>query len=136
MSTLYDTICNFLRIASPEHITTFLVVYQVMNEEAWIAKETLRQLLHQSISAVLPSYTPDSDKHRKLLGLPLKIIVEEPVKYMQASPPSLIKPICDEFVSNYDDGTMKIPPQKLSHVNWWERGEVLRNITVRILETL
>jgi hypothetical protein len=47
-----------------------------MNEEAWIAKETLRQLLHQSISAVLPSYTPDSDKHRKLLGLPLKVIVE------------------------------------------------------------
>ncbi|CAG8446556.1 10837_t:CDS:10 [Acaulospora colombiana] len=202
----------------------FLVVYQVMNEEAWIAKETLRQLLHQSISAVLPSYTPDSDKHRKLLGLPLKFYdafegvcslrdfevagqeedlptekIEnnlrilkgnlkkskaryakslrkcvgkvksselswrdplasqvlssememvkqlpkeeyesfmEPVKYMQAPPPSSIKPICDEFVSNYDDGTMEIPPQKLSHVNWWERGEVLRNITVRILETL
>ncbi|CAG8677618.1 1704_t:CDS:2, partial [Paraglomus occultum] len=25
---------------------------------------------------VLPSYAPDSDKHRKLLGLPSKIIVE------------------------------------------------------------
>ncbi|CAG8648319.1 3505_t:CDS:1, partial [Paraglomus occultum] len=72
MSTVYDTICNFLCIASPEHITAFSVVFHVMNEEAWIAKETLRQLLHQSISAVLPLYAPDSDKHRKLLGLPLK----------------------------------------------------------------
>ncbi|CAG8684913.1 12488_t:CDS:1, partial [Ambispora gerdemannii] len=72
MSTLYDTICNFLRIASPEHITTFSVIFQVMNEEAWIAKETLRQLLHQSISVVLPSYASNSDKYRKLLGLSLK----------------------------------------------------------------
>ncbi|CAG8654916.1 1562_t:CDS:2, partial [Ambispora gerdemannii] len=44
------------------------------------------------------------------------------VKYMQAPLPPSIKTICDEFVINYDDGTMEIPPQKL-HMKIGGRGE-------------
>jgi hypothetical protein len=55
---------------------------------------------------------------------------------MQPPLPLSIKTTCDEFVTNYDDGTMEISPQKLSHVNWMEREEVLKDITDRILDTL
>ena len=73
MSTLYDSICNFLHIASPEHITAFSVIYRAMNEEPWILKDDIRQIFHQAISAIMPSYTPGSEKYLKLLSLPLKV---------------------------------------------------------------
>ncbi|CAB4381587.1 unnamed protein product [Rhizophagus irregularis] len=72
MSALYDFICNFLRIALPEHITAFSVIYQAMNEEPWIVKENLRQIFHQAITSVMPSYASNSEKYQKLLNLPLK----------------------------------------------------------------
>ncbi|CAG8763643.1 2957_t:CDS:2, partial [Funneliformis caledonium] len=59
----------------------------------------------------------------------------EPVKYMQASLPNSIKTTCDEFLINYDDGFTEIPPQKLLHKNWIEKEEVLKDITIRILNT-
>ncbi|CAJ0636532.1 10427_t:CDS:2 [Entrophospora sp. SA101] len=58
----------------------------------------------------------------------------ESVKYMQKSLPNSVKTTCEEFVLNYDDGTMETPPQKLSHVNWTEREEALKDISVKILE--
>ncbi|CAJ0845007.1 13516_t:CDS:2 [Entrophospora sp. SA101] len=224
MSTLYVSICNFLRIALPEHITAFSVIYQAMNEEPWILKDNLRQIFHQAISAIMPSYTPGSEKYLKLLSLPLKfddafegvcslrdfevarreeeLTIEtieknlrilkgdlkkskaryanilrkrlgnvnpselswcdplasqvlssememvkklpeddyksfmEPVKHMQVALPHSIETVCDDFLTNYDDGSMEIPSQKLSHKNWGEREEVLRDIAVRILDTL
>ncbi|CAJ0827821.1 6653_t:CDS:2 [Entrophospora sp. SA101] len=57
----------------------------------------------------------------------------ESVKYMQKSLPNSVKTTCEEFVLNYDDGTMETPPQKLSHVNWTEREEALKDISVKIL---
>ncbi|CAJ0766218.1 5238_t:CDS:2 [Entrophospora sp. SA101] len=103
-----------------------------MNEEPWILKDNLRQIFHQAISAIMPSYTPGSEKYLKLLSLPLK----EPVKHMQVALPHSIETVCDDFLTNYDDGSMEIPSQKLSHKNWGEREEVLRDIAVRILDTL
>ena len=47
-----------------------------------------------------------------------------------------VENICDEFLKNYEDASMEIPPQKLSHKSWRESEEVLRNITVRIVDTL
>ncbi|CAJ0908318.1 19920_t:CDS:10 [Entrophospora sp. SA101] len=58
----------------------------------------------------------------------------ESVKYMQKSLPNSVKTTCEEFVLNYDDGTMETPPQKLSHVNWTEREEALKDISVKILD--
>ncbi|CAJ0844578.1 19774_t:CDS:1, partial [Entrophospora sp. SA101] len=60
----------------------------------------------------------------------------EPVKHMQVALPHSIETVCDDFLTNYDDGSMEIPSQKLSHKNWGEREEVLRDIAVRILDTL
>ncbi|POG67953.1 hypothetical protein GLOIN_2v1800021 [Rhizophagus irregularis DAOM 181602=DAOM 197198] len=205
MTALYDFICNFLRIALPEHITAFSVIYQAMNEEPWIVKENLRQIFHQAITSVIPSYASNSEKYQKLMSLPLKeeelpdetiknnlrilkgnlkrsksryakilrksvgkvkssdlswrdplasqvlssemeMVKQlpeeeyesfmEPVKYMQASLPNSIKTTCDEFLINYDDGSTEIPPQKLSHENWIEKEEVLKDIAIRILNTL
>ncbi len=73
MTALYDFICNFLHIALPEHITAFSVIYQVMNEEPWIVKENLRQIFHQAITSVIPSYVSNSEKYQKLMSLPLKV---------------------------------------------------------------
>ncbi len=55
---------------------------------------------------------------------------------MQVSLPNSIKTTCDEFLINYDDGSTEIPPQKLSHENWIEKEEVLKDIAIRILNTL
>ncbi|CAJ0752192.1 3460_t:CDS:2 [Entrophospora sp. SA101] len=160
-----------------------------MNEEPWILKDNLRQIFHQAISAIMPSYTPGSEKYLKLLSLPLKLypkpykpwvdqkwfnpqtreeeltietieknlrilkgdlkkskaryanilrkrLGNEPVKHMQVALPHSIETVCDDFLTNYDDGSMEIPSQKLSHKNWGEREEVLRDIAVRILDTL
>ncbi|CAG8595614.1 12936_t:CDS:2 [Ambispora gerdemannii] len=224
MDALYDSTCDFLRVALPEHITAFSVVYHAMNEEPWIAKETLRQIFHQAITAVMPSYKAGSEKYQKLQGLPLKFddafegmcslrdfevtreeeelstetiennlrlvkgnlkkskaryakplrkiigriksselswrnplasqvlsseMMEvkqlseedyesfmEPAKNMEASLPHSIERACDIFLTNYDDGSTEIPPQKLSYKNWRESKEVLRDIAVRILDTL
>jgi len=73
MNALYDSTCEFLRIALPEHITAFSVVYHAMNEEPWIAKENLRQIFHQAILAVMPSYGASDEKYQKLQGLSLKV---------------------------------------------------------------
>ena len=73
MTALYDFICNFLRIALPEHITAFSVIYQTMNEEPWIVKENLKQIFHQAITSVIPSYASNSEKYQKLMSLPLKV---------------------------------------------------------------
>ena len=70
MTALYDFICNFLRIALPEHITAFSVIYQ---KEPWIVKENLRQIFHQAITSVIPSYASNSEKYQKLMSLPLKV---------------------------------------------------------------
>ncbi|CAG8771268.1 16797_t:CDS:2, partial [Racocetra persica] len=43
-----------------------------MDEEPSIAKDDLRQIFHQAITAVMPSYTPNSEKYKKLQSLPLK----------------------------------------------------------------
>ena len=64
MNTLYDSTCDFLRVALPEHITAFSVVYHVMDEEPWILKENLRQIFHQAITAVVPSCKPGSKASR------------------------------------------------------------------------
>ncbi|RGB22743.1 hypothetical protein C1646_775619 [Rhizophagus diaphanus] len=224
MFALYDFICNFLRIVLPEHITAFSVIYQAMNEEPWIVKKNLRQIFHQAITSVMPSYASNSEKYQKLLNLPLKFddayeemcslrdfeidrqeeelpieTIEnnlrilkgnlkrsksryakilrksigkvkssellwhdplasqvlsnememvkqlpeeeyesfmEPVEYMQAPLPNSIKTTCDEFLINYDDGSTEIPPQKLSYKNWMEKKEVLKDIAIRILNTL
>jgi len=48
----------------------------------------------------------------------------------------LIKITCNEFLINYDDGSIEISPQKLSHENWIEKEEVLKDIAIRILNTL
>ncbi|CAH1769155.1 12349_t:CDS:2, partial [Entrophospora sp. SA101] len=224
MNALYDSTFEFLRIALPELITAFSVVYHAMNEEPWITKENLRQIFHQAILAVMPSYEASSEKYQKLQGLSLKFddafegvcslrdfeiaeqekelpsnVIEnnlrilkgnlkkskaeyakalrkkvgnvksselswrdplasqilsnesemvkqlqeneyksfmEPVEYMQIPLPHSIKITCDEFLTNYDDGSMEIPSQKLSYKNWREKEEVLRDITLRILDTL
>ena len=47
-----------------------------------------------------------------------------------------VEDICDEFLKNYDDASVEIPPQKLSHRSWRESEEVLRDISVRIVDTL
>ncbi|CAB4381586.1 unnamed protein product [Rhizophagus irregularis] len=59
----------------------------------------------------------------------------EPVEYMQVPLPNSIKTTCDKFLINYDDGSTEIPPQKLSHKNWMEKEEVLKDIAIRILNT-
>ena len=73
MTALYDFICNFLRIALPEYITAFSVIYQAMNEVPWIVKENLRQIFHQAITFVILSYASNSEKYQKLMSLPLKV---------------------------------------------------------------
>ncbi|CAG8635826.1 8552_t:CDS:2, partial [Paraglomus occultum] len=211
MNALYDSTCDFLRVALPEHITAFSVVYHAMNE---LQKESLRQIFHQAITAVMPSYKAGSEKYQKLQGLPLKFddafegmcslrdfevtreeeelstetiennlrllkgtlkkarlgrikssellwrnpfasqvlsseMMEvkqlseedyesfmEPAKNMEASLPHSIERACDIFLTNYNDGSTEIPPQKLSYKNWRESEEVLRDIAVRILDTL
>ena len=55
---------------------------------------------------------------------------------MQIVLPHSIETVCDDFLTNYNDGSMEIPSQKLSHKNWREREEVLRDIAVGILDTL
>jgi len=55
---------------------------------------------------------------------------------MQASLPNSIKTTCDKFLINYDDGSTEILPQKLLHENWIEKEEVLKDIAIRILNTL
>ena len=55
---------------------------------------------------------------------------------MQASFPNSIKTACNEFLIKYDDGSTKILQQKLSHKNWIEKKKVLKDIAIRILNTL
>ncbi len=55
---------------------------------------------------------------------------------MQVSLSNLIKITCAEFLINYDNRSMKIPSQKLSHKNWIKKEKVLKNIVIRILNTL
>ena len=48
---------------------------------------------------------------------------------MEKPLPNSIKTTWEEFLLNYDDGTMEIPHQKLSHVSWMGREEVLKDIS-------
>ncbi|CAG8756059.1 2565_t:CDS:2, partial [Racocetra persica] len=59
----------FLQLVLPEHITTFSVVYHAMNEEHWIEKENLKQILHKAILIVITSCLPGSKKYEKLQNL-------------------------------------------------------------------
>ncbi|CAG8824722.1 22377_t:CDS:1, partial [Dentiscutata erythropus] len=59
----------------------------------------------------------------------------EPAKKMEISLPPSIETLCNNFLTNYDDGSTEIPPQKLSYKNWRESEEVLKDISVGILET-
>ncbi|CAG8640430.1 9243_t:CDS:2, partial [Dentiscutata heterogama] len=57
-------------------------------------------------------------------------------KKMKISLPPLIETVCNNFLTNYDNGSTEIPSQKLSYKNWRESEEVLKDISVGILETL
>ena len=61
---LYDSTCDFLRVALPETYNSISVVYHAMDEEPWILKENLRQIFHQAITAVVPSCKPGSKASR------------------------------------------------------------------------
>ncbi|CAG8640966.1 2387_t:CDS:2, partial [Dentiscutata heterogama] len=60
----------------------------------------------------------------------------ELAKKIEISLPPSIETVCNNFLTNYDDGSTEIPLQKLSYKNWRESEEVLKDILVRILETL
>ena len=72
MSPVYDTICNFLRIAAAQHITAFAVVYQAMVEEPSISKTTLQEHVEKAVAECLP-FCKDSDKYKKLTEISAKV---------------------------------------------------------------
>ena len=76
MSTLLEYVCDFFRIALPEHITAFSVVYYAMNEDPRISKDHLRELIKIAVSSSVSSFSEDSEKCQKLHVLLSKVSIK------------------------------------------------------------
>ena len=45
-STLYENIYNFLFDLPSDHITTFSVIFQLIEDNMWYSKNKLREIIH------------------------------------------------------------------------------------------
>ena len=72
-SELYSKIYNFLVTAKQEHITATSVIYQGIEEDLWIPKEELREVVHQAILSAMNLYAQSSEHQQKFLGIPLQV---------------------------------------------------------------
>jgi hypothetical protein len=72
-SELYQTIYNFFTTSPIEHITTFSVIYQVMEDEPLIQQDTLREIVNQAIDASTNIYSNNLIAQNKLLKIPIQV---------------------------------------------------------------
>ena len=72
-STLYENIYNFLLDLLSDHITTFSVIFQLIEDDTWYSKDKLREIIHQAIIVVKKNYDQTSKKYLKLVDILLKV---------------------------------------------------------------
>ncbi len=72
-NNLYTKIYNFLVNAPQEHITAVSVIYQGIEEEPWITKTELRDVVTRAITSASNLYGLSSSQSLKLLQIPLQV---------------------------------------------------------------
>ena len=72
---IYTKIYNFLVSANHEQITAFSVIYQAIDENPWILKNDLRDVVHKAVSSA-KNYVQNVAIQQKLLAIPLQVIFE------------------------------------------------------------
>ncbi|CAJ0828192.1 12720_t:CDS:2 [Entrophospora sp. SA101] len=66
---LYTKIFNFLTNAEEEHITTGSVIYQAIEDDPWVQKNELKNIIEQAVSFVNNNNTRGSSRHTTLLEI-------------------------------------------------------------------
>jgi len=72
-NNLASKIYNFLTTFSLEHITTFSIVYQAMEDNPWIEQNDLRSIVNSAISLAKNDYSQDLLAQNKLLTVSLQV---------------------------------------------------------------
>src|SRR5438874_9180678 len=72
-SNLFEKIYNFLVNAPQEHITAVSVIYQGIEEEPWITKTELRDIVTRAITSASSLHGLSSPQTLKLLQIPLQV---------------------------------------------------------------
>ena len=70
---LITKIYNFLTTSKHECITATSVIYQALEEDPWILKDDLRNIVNSAISFAKNHCPEDSARQQKFLNIPLQV---------------------------------------------------------------
>ena len=72
-SKIFNKILNFLHNSPSNHITTFSIIFQLIEYDTWYLKEELREIIHNVINKVKNLDQQNSEKYLKIIDIPLKV---------------------------------------------------------------
>jgi hypothetical protein len=70
---LYTKIYNFLTTSKKEHITAISVIYLALDEDPWIPRDALRDLVNNAILLATNLCPEDSARQQKFLNIPIQV---------------------------------------------------------------
>ncbi|CAI2169282.1 20682_t:CDS:2 [Funneliformis geosporum] len=132
MSTkIYNKIYDFLTTAEECRINAMSVIYLGMKENRWISQIELKMNVERAVASASNVFMKGSSRQLKIF----RILPQKPVRQMTPAPMTIVKEICENFVTSFIDHNIQntIPDKLIHDKSWKESEEKIVNVIKEVL---